>query len=390
MSSFDHKPIETIRLDDREKRKLVEEMKKPRPQQDGALRGVRVAYNSACVTVSITNPGGNVVNYSVIPRNISRRGIAFLHGRFIYPDSRCNIVLQTLDDESMTMDGTIVRCDHLAGTIHEVAAAFNSPIDLTLFANMTPAELEGHVEEYENDVSSGQIERGPVELGTVLLVDGYKLDRRLYGAFLDRTGYLCREAGNTQEALGVVKSYEIDAAVIDVCREPEYGMKLIGQLLESSFEGPIMAISADDCDLTRESALAAGAQVFLAKPVDGEVFIEQVHQLVGNEVAGEGVDDPIVSTLSQDESMRPLLRDFVNDAREIASTLRSAVRVSDLDHMRLVCRQLKGTGGGYGFAEVSESACEVIEALDEAERDVERQKEVVDELLSVLRRIRAS
>ena len=389
MSSFDHHPIETIRLDDRERRKVIEAIKKPKAQQSGSSRGVRVAYNSSCVTVSIANPGGNNVNYSVIPRNLSRRGIAFLHGRFVYPDSRCSIVLQTLDDENMTMEGTIVRCDHLAGTIHEVAAVFSSPIDLTLFTNMTPAELDLHMAEYEDDVSRGDIESGPVDLGTVLLVDGYRLDRRLYSVFLDRAGYICRDAANAQDALNVVRSSDVDAAVIDVCRKPEYGLDLIDQLKDAAFGGHVLAISADDDESTKASALSAGAQTFLAKPIEGEVLTYQVHQLVGNGREMGGAGDPIVSSLSGDDSMRPLLRDFIGDARGMAKTLRSAERVSDREHVRLICRQLKGAGGGYGFAEVTQSACDVIEALDLSVDDLERQKAAIDDLLDVLARVRA-
>lgn len=389
MSSFDHHPIETIRLDDREKRQLVEAIKKPKSQQKGPARGVRVPYESSCVTVSITNPGGNMVTYSVISRNLSRRGIAFLHGRFIYPDSRCDIVLQTLDGESMTMGGTIVRCDHLAGTIHEVAAVFSSPVDLTLFANMTPTELVRHTDEYENDVSSGMIERGPVELGTVLLADSCVQDRRLYSTYLDRAGYICRDATNTQEAMSVIDSYQIDIAVVDVCQDPEYGIDLITKLSEVSFRGPILAVSADEDDKTRELALAAGAQVFMPKPIDGEALRDRVNQLVGNESAGEA-GAPILSTYGGDEMMRPLLRDFIIGAREIAGELRSAERSADMDYVRRVCRQLKGSGGGYGFPDVTLSAGVVVQTLDTSPDDFEGQRAAVSDLLDVLGRIRAA
>lgn len=67
MSSFDHHPIETIRPNDRDKRRIIEEIKSRKPDGMGQTRGIRVTYNSACMTVSIANPGGNVVNYSVIP-----------------------------------------------------------------------------------------------------------------------------------------------------------------------------------------------------------------------------------------------------------------------------------------------------------------------------------
>lgn len=79
------------------------------------------------MTVSVANPGGYVVNDSVIPRNLSRRVVALFHGRFVYPDCKYNIILPTLDGKSMTMEGLIVRRKHLTGMIHEVAAAFSSP-----------------------------------------------------------------------------------------------------------------------------------------------------------------------------------------------------------------------------------------------------------------------
>ncbi len=225
--------------------------------------------------------------------------------------------------------------------------------------------------------------------GTVLLVDGYRLDRRLYGSYLDRAGFICRDAGNAQEALDVVSGYGVDVAVIDVCGEPEYGLKLIDQLQETSFKGPVLAMSADNDENTKGSALSVGAQVFLAKPIDGETLIYQINQLVGKGHQMLNGGDPIVSSLSQDDSMTPLLREFISDAREVANTVRSAKQIGDHEHLRLVCRQLKGSGGGYGFTEVTESAGEVIEALNLAGDDVERQNASIDRLLDVLSRVRA-
>jgi CheY-like chemotaxis protein len=388
MSSFDHQPIETIRLNDRDKRRIIDEIKSRKHEGKGPSRGLRVSYNSTCMTVSIVNPGGNAVKYSVIPRNLSRHGVAFFHGRFIYPDCKCNIVLPTLDGESMTMEGRIVRCDHLTGTIHEVAASFNSPVDLTMFAKMTPDEVEMHLEEYANDLANGEIEQGPLNLGHVLMVDSYKLDRVLYGTMLDRIGLSCHESANAQEALDLVDTKPIDAAIIDVCQDPEYGLQLVRQLKERPFEGPIVAISADDDEAIQAAALDAGAEAFLAKPIESGVLEEHLERLMGIQVSGASQLDPIVSSLSGDEAMRPLLRGFVNDVRETASALKQAGRAVDPEHVRLICRQLKGAGGGYGYQEVTLSAREVIETLDTAENDAERIREAVDELLDVLRRVR--
>ena len=45
MSSFDHPPIETIRLNDRDKRRIIEEIKERKPEGKGPNRGIRVTHN---------------------------------------------------------------------------------------------------------------------------------------------------------------------------------------------------------------------------------------------------------------------------------------------------------------------------------------------------------
>ncbi|MEZ6193309.1 MAG: response regulator [Phycisphaerales bacterium] len=322
MSSFDKKPIETIRMDDRDKRRVIDEFTSHKAQKKGPARDIRVTYGSDHVTLTIVNPGGNTSIYSVITRNLSRRGVAFLHGRFIYPGCRCSITLRTLDGESVSMDGKIVRCNHLGGMIHEAAMRFNSPIDLTLFAKMSPAELEAHSLEYERDVANGEIERGPVELGTILVVDSYRLDRRLFGTLLQQEGYSTLEGESAQDVTALMANQHYDLAVIDVCQNPLYGFELIGQLSGGPLGCPVLAVSADEDPETEAAAMNAGAGAFLSKPFNNEAFTDQVNKMLGNQGRDGGQADPIISALSQDEAMRPLLREFVGEARGVVDTLR--------------------------------------------------------------------
>lgn len=388
MSSFDKKPIETIRMDDRDKRRVIDEFTSHKAQKKGPARDIRVTYGSDHVTLTIVNPGGNTSIYSVITRNLSRRGVAFLHGRFIYPGCRCSITLRTLDGESVSMDGKIVRCNHLGGMIHEAAMRFNSPIDLTLFAKMSPAELEAHSLEYERDVANGEIERGPVELGTILVVDSYRLDRRLFGTLLQQEGYSTLEGESAQDVTALMANQHYDLAVIDVCQNPLYGFELIGQLSGGPLGCPVLAVSADEDPETEAAAMNAGAEAFLPKPINSEAFTDQVNKMLGNQGRDGGQADPIISALSQDEAMRPLLREFVGEARRVVDTLRLVGQSADHDRLRLLCRQLKGAGGGYGFEQVSSSAMQVLDVLDTGGEDIGRLQESISELVDVLNRIR--
>src|SRR5690606_9802263 len=116
-------PIETIRLSERDRRRLVEQMNgnsKSVPSQMDR-RSLRVDFNLAQLAVTITHPNRQVVTYNVMPRNLSRRGIGFIHGQFIYVDSPCDVLLPSRDSTCwVPISGKVVGCRHLSGLLHEV------------------------------------------------------------------------------------------------------------------------------------------------------------------------------------------------------------------------------------------------------------------------------
>ncbi len=136
------KPIDTIRLSDTEKQQLVEEMNQTaRPAPAGQeRRRLRVAYNPGQIRVSLTNPGGNTSGFSVVPRNISTQGLAFLHGGFVHPGSLCIVELRQRDGTLSRVFGRAVHCRHVGRLIHEVALHFEQAIDLESYVDLDPRQ----------------------------------------------------------------------------------------------------------------------------------------------------------------------------------------------------------------------------------------------------------
>ncbi|MCP4592838.1 MAG: Hpt domain-containing protein [bacterium] len=68
-------------------------------------------------------------------------------------------------------------------------------------------------------------------------------------------------------------------------------------------------------------------------------------------------DDPIPSDLvRQDESFADLVQDFVEGLGQRVSEMQEAVSRSDFLALRSLAHQLKGSGGGYGYAQLTELA----------------------------------
>lgn len=65
---------------------------------------------------------------------------------------------------------------------------------------------------------------------------------------------------------------------------------------------------------------------------------------------------PIRSVFADDEDFAELLEMFVGSISEKSTELQSALQQRDFETIRVISHQLKGAGGGYGFAGLTEVA----------------------------------
>jgi len=389
MSPLDNKPIDTLRLDERDKHRILDELavSHSNMQDQGRPRDLRVPYKNTRVTVTIANPGGNVVTYCILPRNLSRQGIGFLHGRFVYPNSPCSITLRTLDNETITCEGEIVRCRHISGTIHDVGVRFSVPVDLSLFTRMSTDDHESLTAEIERDLANGTLTSAPITLGHVLIVDPGILDRKFITAMLERQRYTCYVANHENQAMELADAQTLDLAIIDVSLEPAHGLDLITQLNTSAFKGSILAISVDTDDATREAALNAGAHKFLPKPINNDTFNDLLNQLLRSRDADNS--NPILSTYRDDESMKPLIDEYVCEVHKMINELRDPTQTNTADMVRQVCRTLIGASDSYGFETVTINVRDILSELDNIDNNSDQVRPIVDSLLNTLARVRA-
>ncbi len=101
---------------------------------------------------------------------------------------------------------------------------------------------------------------------------------------------------------------------------------------------------------------------------------------------------PLVSERVGMESFKPLLESYVGSFIEQAEKIDLALEQANPIDLRTVVHQLKGTGGGYGYPELTRVAAICEQALVEAGPEGTRDKTVLTalhELLILMRRARA-
>jgi CheY-like chemotaxis protein len=112
----------------------------------------------------------------------------------------------------------------------------------------------------------------------ILLVEDDPIDLKLLSAVLQSSGHRVLEESSAEQALAEIKAYQPEVILLDLKLPGMSGLELARRLKQDAATQhiPIVAITAAAEQFTRDAALAAGCDAYIAKPVDTRRLSEQV------------------------------------------------------------------------------------------------------------------
>ncbi len=122
------KYIEGMRLTERERSALIEQMKKS-GVADRRRSPRLVVEGSFSVLLTMDAPGGSTSYFKIYPWDLSRSGLGFFHRAFVYPGTRCSFIGLTFEGKPFTLTGEVVRCAHVSGNVHAIGTKLDVEID---------------------------------------------------------------------------------------------------------------------------------------------------------------------------------------------------------------------------------------------------------------------
>jgi signal transduction histidine kinase len=122
--------------------------------------------------------------------------------------------------------------------------------------------------------------RGPRK--KVLVVDDLEENRTVLMDMLQRFGFLMFEADGGRDGLAKAQAIVPDLVLLDIVMPDLAGQEVIAHLREAPMlkDVPIVAVSASAAADAREQCAQAGADAFLAKPVDLSALLQLVSALL--------------------------------------------------------------------------------------------------------------
>jgi CheY-like chemotaxis protein len=322
--------------------RLLAELDGPPGSENPAAKNrdfVRWQFRVDGVRLRVEQSGGGGASSSAVVRvacrNLSRGGISILHGAYIHPGSAVTIFLINRNRVPTPIPGSIVRCRHVRGMVHEIGIKFTLPIDTREFVKRDP---------FSDCFSLEHVQ--PADLaGTVVAIDDSPMDLKLIQHYLRETQLRVRPASGKDEALALI-AQGCDLVLCDYDLGEATLVDVVAEMRARGVSTPVIAVTADTSVQTRDRLIAAEASALLSKPMSQDLLLRALAEFL---VVGSRAE-ALRSTLAGDDPNAVLVEAFVQQARQFGKRLTECIQRDDTATARSICLQIRGSAPMLGFA----------------------------------------
>ncbi len=371
---MDESQTNTLRLGIRELHALLDKIERERPLSKNACREfVRWEFRIVRADLTIEHTSGSKVTLPVATRNISRGGISILHSSFIYPGSVCNITAEFEGGNKLEINGTVKRCDHLGGKVHEIGIEFDKEVSTKELLGLDPMQ-----EAYSLECID------PTGLhGTVLLITSSDLDQQLLIRLLEETSLSISVADTPETAVQRAKK-GCELILTEFAIEGHSASDILASLRGEGIDSPVLVMTSDTSQNVRDEMRMAGASGLITKPFTRERLLQALAEFL----LADGDTGPLYSTLPTEDPAYEILSKFLSDLSRMILTLERSLQDSDYDNCLNICRSLACSAAPLGFESIGQLAVQTECALMQgtAVRDAAAD---IRQLIIACRRIKA-
>lgn len=192
----------------------------------------------------------------------------------------------------------------------------------------------------------------------ILLVEDSEANRLLATRILEKEGFDIEIAENGRIAIEKFETNHYDLILMDIEMPEMDGFQAASEIRkrESKNQVPIIALTAHAIVGYREQCLAFGMNDYLTKPLRRKVLVETIRKYLSkNFEFEEQFEDETKEILVEiDEDVLDLIPNYLSDCKCKINQIREFIAKEKFDEIRIIGHNLKGSGQGYGFREISE------------------------------------
>ncbi|MBX3388696.1 MAG: response regulator [Phycisphaeraceae bacterium] len=298
---------------------------------------VRWPFHRERIRIQIDQPGGTQLLLKLACRNLSRGGISLFHNAFLHERGRCVLWLPHPARGEVGVFGSLVRCKHRGGMIHELGVRFDRPIEAKEYVS-----LDAGAEIYSQERVC------PERLsGSLLVVDPDEQELRLIRHFTRETKIRVRSCATQTEALAALRE-PADLVLVALNLPDGNAAEFISAVRAVGVRTPILIITPDISRHSRIAARATAAEGVLGKPLSCDRLLRALSEFM-DDVSGTGTGAS-VTTISKDDPAAEVVPEFIAQVRAAAEQFRTAIQRDDASECEQLCLMIAGAAPVLGFS----------------------------------------
>lgn len=328
----------------------------------------RLPFRVRSLKLTLIHPGGTSTAVQVVCRNISRGGVGVLHSAFSHTGTRCAVDIPRIDGEADHVEGTIVRCSHIAGQVHELGILFDEQIPMETYVAFDPAEGMSSFERVDPETLEG----------TMVALLSSEIEGRMLGHFLSDSRLTMKITSSPEEGASLVAD-GCTIALIDLTVPCAEEMAIAARQVNSAL--PLIAIAADSSRQTLAMIGSMGFRGLLVKPMTSEKVLNNIAECLLTTAAAEPAEEPT-------EQLSPeLVNDCIKQVHAIVGQLRGLADGDDAMQGYELCRQITAICAPIGLDDLNRAAERASKTISETMSFVESEG-VLHELFRMCDRVK--
>ncbi len=229
------------------------------------------------------------------------------------------------------------------------------------------------IKQAEGQTHAAQFEKSTAEAASktndnLLLAEDNRDNQRLMSLYLKHLGCRVDIAENGRQAVEMAMRTSYDVILMDMQMPEMDGLQAIRQLRDNGCQSTVISLTASTRQEDIQRCYQAGCDDFIAKPVDRAHF----NQVISKYLKSAGPvkeDSPAVHSilLEESESFATLVNEFIDNFIKLLDEMDDLYKKQNWKILQNRTHDLKGSGGGYGYPQISEIASRIETASKNAE-----------------------
>ncbi|MGE5680008.1 MAG: response regulator [Bacillota bacterium] len=199
----------------------------------------------------------------------------------------------------------------------------------------------------------------------VLVVDDSDVIRHALKTFFEDYNFEVLTCLDGLEGLQKAAEFRPNLIFLDLMMPNFDGLKMLAVLkvLDNLKNIPIIVISANTDRRNVLAAIEGGADRVLSKPLQKEMIIKSVNEILGSETLSKSKKKKVISDGEKSDIQKNLVRFFLNGYPEKKKRIQTALESKNKDLLRIAAHEIRGNGGTIGYQDLSTISGEIEDKI---------------------------